>query len=76
MEEMRERGGELVAADESTVFTKTLLDASIMEDGQSGACLANSAGTDESDWGQVFYQNDDLLGQLSASEVGPRWWRW
>ena len=51
MEEMRERGGELVAADEPTVFTKTLLDAIIMEDGQGGACLANSAGTDESDWG-------------------------
>jgi len=73
---MRERGGELVAADEPAVFTKTLLDAIVVEDGQSGARLADSTGTDESNWGQVFCQSDDLLDQLAATEVGPRWWRW
>jgi len=73
---MRERGGELVAADEPTVFPETLLDAIVMEDGQSGARLANSARTNKSDWGEIFGQNDDFLGQLSASEVDPRWWRW
>jgi len=30
---MRERGGELVAADEPTVFTETLLDAVVVKDG-------------------------------------------
>jgi len=30
---MRERSGELVAADEPTVFTETLLDAIIVKDG-------------------------------------------
>ena len=52
---MRERGGELVAANEPTIFTETPLDPIVVENGYSGARLPNSAGTDESDRGQVFY---------------------
>ena len=73
---MSTRGGELVATDEPTVVTETLLDAIVVEDGQSGACLANSAGTNEGDCSEVLCQADDLLSQSATSEVGLRWWRW
>ena len=76
MEEMRERGGKLVTANESTIVTESLLDAIVVEDDQSSARLPDSAGTDESDWGEVFCQADDLLGQLAAAKVGSRWPRW
>ena len=73
---MREGGGELVAADEPAVVTESLLDAVVVEDGQSGARLADSACTDESDWSEVFCQTDDLLDQFATAKVGSRWWRW
>jgi len=73
---MRERSGELVAADEPTIITESLPDAIVVEDGQSGARLADSAGPDESEWGEVFRQADDLLDQLAAAKVGPRRWGW
>ena len=69
------RGGELIAADEPTVFAKPLPDAVVMEDGQSDGCFANSASTDESDRSEDFCQTDDLLDQLTTSEMGPRWLR-
>ena len=72
---MRERGGEPVATDEPTVIAKTLLDAIVVEDNQGDARLANSASTDESDRSEVFCQTDDLLDQLTTSEMGPRWLR-
>ena len=72
---MRERGGEPVATDEPTVIAKTLLDAIVVEDNQGDARLANSASTDESDRSEDFCQTDDLLDQLTASEMGPRWLR-
>ena len=72
---MRERGGEPVATDEPTVIAKTLLDAIVVEDNQGDARLANSASTDESDRSKVFCQTDDLLDQLTTSEMGPRWLR-
>jgi len=70
---MSTRGGELIAADESTAIAKSLFDATIVEDGQSGGCLASSAGTNESDWDEVLSEIDDLLDQLVASKEGPRW---
>ena len=73
---MRERGGELVTAYEPTVFTETSLNAIVMEDGQSCARLTDSPGTDQSDWGEVFRQTDNLLDQLVAAKVDPRGWRW
>ena len=72
---MRERGGEPVATDEPTVIAKTLLDAIVVEDNQGDARLANSASTDESDRSEDFCQTDDLLDQLTTSEMGPRWLR-
>jgi len=65
---MRERGGELVTADEPTVFAETLFDAIVVEDGQGGARLANSTGTNESDWSEAFCQTDDL----SVSSPRPK----
>ena len=66
------RGGELVAADEPTVFTKPLPDAVVMEDGQSDGCFANSASTDESDGCENYSETDDLFDQFVASKTGPR----
>ena len=72
---MCERGGELVTTDESAVVTETFLDAIVVEDGQSGAGLANPADTDESDRSEVFCQTNDLLNQVATSKVAPRWRR-
>ena len=51
---MSERGGELVATDETAIVAETLLDTVAVEDGQGGARLANSASTDKSDGSKVF----------------------
>ena len=69
---MSTRGGELIATDEPTVIAESLFDAIIVKDGQSGGCLANSAGTDECNWNEVLGEIDDPLDQLVASEEGPR----
>ena len=42
-EKVGARGRELVAADEPPVVTEPPLDPIIVEDGQDGGCLANSA---------------------------------
>jgi hypothetical protein len=68
------RGGELVATDEPTVVAKPLLDAIVVEDGQSDGRLSNSTSTDESGWSEVFCQPNNLLDQMVASKAGP--WRW
>ena len=44
-----------------------------MEDGQGDRSLPDSAGTDESEWGEVFCETDYLIDQLVAPEEGPRW---
>ena len=44
---MSERGGELVATDEPAVVAESLLDATVVEDGQSDGRLADSADTNE-----------------------------
>ena len=66
--------GELVATDESTVVSKPLLDAVVVEDGQSNGGFPDPSWTDESDWSKAFREVDDLLNQFVASETGP-WWR-
>ena len=67
---MGEGGRELIAADEPTLVTKPSLDATVVEDGQSGTRLTGSrAGTDESDRSEVFHQTDDLLDRLAAAEA-------
>ena len=58
------RGGELVTTNEPTIIAELFLDAIVVEDSQGDGSLANSAGTNESDWSEVF------------CEAGPRWWGW
>ena len=65
----------MVATNESTVIAKPLLDPIVVEDGQGDGCLADSAGTNESDWSEVLSEIDYLLDQLVASKEGPRWQR-
>jgi len=76
VEEISARGGELVATDEPTIVTKLLFDPIIVEDGQSGGRLANSTRADQSDWGEVFCETNDLFDQVVTSEEDPRSWRW
>ena len=71
---MGEGGGELIATDEPTIVAETLLDAIVVEDCQSDGCLADPSWTDESDWGEVFSETNDLLNQIVTSAAGP--WRW
>ena len=72
---MSEGGGELVATDESAIVTESLLYAIVVEGGKSDTGLADSAGTNESKWGEVFCKTGDPLDQLVSSKEGPRW-RW
>jgi hypothetical protein len=69
---MTERCRELVTSYESTILPKSLLDAIVMEDSQSDGCLANPTSTNQSDWGETFYQGDDFLDQIVTSEAGYR----
>ena len=66
-------GGELVTTDEPTVVTKPLFDSIVVEDGQNGGRLANSASSDESDWREIFCKTNDPLDQLVTSKEDP-WW--
>ena len=66
-------GRELITADESSAIAKPLLDPIVVENGQGDGGLANSAGTNESDWVEVLGEIDYLFDQLVASEEGP--WR-
>ena len=68
---MSKRGGELVAADEPAIDAESLLDAIVVEDGESDGRLANSTGTDESKWGEVFCQADELFDQFVPSKETP-----
>ena len=69
---MSDRGWELVAADEPTILTKPLLDAVVMKNSQSDGCLADSADTNESNWGEIFCKTNNLLDKFITSETGPR----
>ena len=66
-------GGELVASNKATVFTKPLLDAMVVEDCQGDGCLSDSSSTDESDGREAVGEMNNPLDQLVASEYGPRW---
>ena len=69
---MGARGGELVATDETTLVSKSLLDVIVMEDSQGNGRFPDPPRTDESDWNEVFCETDDLPDQLVTSETGPR----
>ena len=75
-EEMSERGGELVTADEPTVVAEPLLDTIVVEDGQGDGSFPDPTCADESNGREVVYEINDLLDQLSTSKKVPRWWRW
>ena len=73
---MAARCGDLVTADEPTAASKSLLDTTMVEGGQSDGCFPYPPCTDESDWSEVFREGNDLLDQFLASEAGPgRWGR-
>ena len=61
---MSERDGKLVAADKSTIATKPLLDAIVVEGAQSDGCLPDPTYTNESDRCEAVYEANDLLDQL------------
>ena len=65
---MRERSGELVAADEPAVVAEALFDTIVVEDGESDGRLADSTRTNESEWSQVFCQTDEIPDQLVSSK--------
>ena len=48
----------------------------MVEDGQSDGRFPNPPWTNESDWGEIFCEADDLLNQVVASETDPRPWGW
>ena len=66
------RGGELIATNEPAIVSKPPLDAIVVEDGKSDRCLPDPSWTDESEWGEVLGEVDDLLNQIVASKTGPR----
>ena len=74
-EEVSTQGGELVAADESMVVAKPLLDLIVVENGHGDGCLPNSSGTNEGDWNEVLGETSYLLDQFITSKEGPRWQR-
>ena len=67
---------ELVATDESTVVSEPFPNAIVVEDGQSDGRFPDSPCADESDWGEVFGETNEILDQFIASETGPRRWGW
>ena len=74
--EVSARGRELVATYETTVIAKPLLDPIVVKNGQGDGGLANSSGTNESDWDKVLGEIDYLLDQFVATKEDPRWRRW
>ena len=70
---MRERGGELVAANKSTVIPKPFLDSVIVEDAQCDGRLANPTSAYESNSIEVFGETDKLLDEVASSETDLQW---
>ena len=64
-------GRELVTAYEPTVFTKSLLDVTVVKDSQSNGCLPNSSSTNKSDWCKAVDKMNDLLNQPVTSKYSP-----
>jgi hypothetical protein len=72
-EEMRGRGREPIATDESAVTAKPFLDSIVVEDGEGDGRFPDPACTDQSDGFEIFGDYDDLINQFPTSETGP--WR-
>jgi hypothetical protein len=69
---MRARSWELVTTNEPAVIAKSLLDAIVVEDGESDRRLPDPSCTDESDGYEGSGETNDLLDQLIAPETGSR----
>lgn len=69
---MSARRWKLVAANESTVVPKSLLDVIMIEDGESNGRLPDPRGTNESDGLELFSEVNDLLDNFVASEASSR----
>ena len=61
VEEVGPRRVELITADKPPVLVKPFLDAAVVEDGQGNGRFSNTTCTNESDWGEVFSETDDLF---------------
>jgi hypothetical protein len=68
---MSGRSWKLIAANKSTVITKSLFDAIIVEDGEGDRSFPDPPCTNESDRFQISSEFNDLLNQLFTSEKGP-----
>ena len=44
----------------------------VVKDSQSDGCLPDPSWADESEWGEVLGEVDDLFNQIVASKTGPR----
>jgi hypothetical protein len=71
--EMSTRGWELIAADESPVVAKSVLDATVVKDGESYGSLPNPPCTDEGSRFEIFGKTDHLFNEVVPSETGPGW---
>ena len=72
---MSERGRELVTPNKPTIVAEPLFDTIVMEDGQSGRRLADSANTDQGGRREALCEGNNLLDQVVTSKEDPRW-RW
>ena len=52
---------ELVAPDETAVLAETLLDTTVVEDGQCNRCLADSSSADQGNGFEVFSEANNFL---------------
>ena len=70
---MSGRSWELVTADESTIVTEPILDATVVENPERDGCFPDPPRADESDRFKVFCELNDLLNKPVTSETSPRW---
>jgi hypothetical protein len=72
---MSTRCWELVATNEPTIVTKSLLGAVVVENSQCDGSLPDPACTNESNWCEILSEANNLLDEFVASKEDP-WWRW
>ena len=66
----------MIAANESTLMAKPLLDPVVVEDSQGDRGLPDPASTNHGEWNKVLGEIDCLLDQLVASEERSWGWGW
>ena len=74
-EEVCSRSWKPVTVDEPSIFAKTLLDATVVENGQGNGCFPDTTNTNECNGIEAFGKGSDTFDELLASEKGPRGWR-